>query len=71
MGGEGHGKGHGECHGAPKMRERHHGGAGIMKKSFESMSGHRFNFGRRIQHLQYCNDCQIVQKSSTVISSFG
>ena len=45
---EGHGKCHSECHGMMNLRERHCGGTGILKMKFESRSGHRLNFGRRI-----------------------
>jgi len=47
------GDGHGKCHGMMNTREKHHGDASISKMSFESRSGHRFNFGRIIQVLEY------------------
>ena len=47
----------GERHSMTNMRERSIGDTSI---SFESMSRHRFNFGRSIQDLQYLDYSQIV-----------
>jgi len=41
-----------KCHSVMNARERCQENASILEKSFESMSGHRFNFGGRIQNLE-------------------
>src|SRR5882724_9384186 len=51
-------------------RERRRGGAGISKLKFESRSGHRLNFGRGIQLLEFLGYPQIAQRNTHIFGYF-